>query len=372
MGSTRRAPRDTDGAQQEPVDDSPASGRGLSRGGAVTLADVARRAKVSPATASRVINGSAKPVAEELRTRVMRAVEDLRYVPNAHAQGLARSHRIAVGVIVHDVSDPYFAEITRGLQRVATEHGRLLVICNSYRDPARELEYVELLRAQQVAAIVLAGSGYHDAAFTKEINAKLRAYQQSGGHVSVIGRHEHVGDAVLPANEEGGRLIAEHLYALGHKHIGVIAGPKVLTTTTDRISGVRRAAREQGRALPSRRIVHSDFSRDGGATATAHLLHDSPEVTAIVALNDSMAVGALAWLRSHKISVPDQVSIAGFDDMPVASDVTPTLTTVRLPLTEMGARAMSMALSGSAIHPTRVERVEAVVIERESTGSPRP
>ena len=137
-----------------------------------TLADVARRAGVSPATASRVINGSPKPVADELRERVLRAVEDLRYVPNAHAQQLARAHRSAVGVIVHDVSDPYFAEITRGLQRVATDHGRLVIICNSYRDPERELEYVELLRAQQVAAIVLAGSGYHDAPFTAPLDAQ--------------------------------------------------------------------------------------------------------------------------------------------------------------------------------------------------------
>jgi len=104
----------------------------------VTLADVARRARVSPATASRVINGSTKPVADGLRERVLKAVSDLRYVPNAHARNLARAERNAVGVIVHDVSDPYFAEITRGLQRVATGYNQLLVICNSYRDPLRE------------------------------------------------------------------------------------------------------------------------------------------------------------------------------------------------------------------------------------------
>jgi LacI family transcriptional regulator len=347
----------------------PAAG-GFGSGG-VTLADVARRARVSPATASRVINGSTKPVAEELRARVLRAVEDLRYVPNAHAQGLARSHRIAVGVIVHDVSDPYFAEITRGLQRVATDHGRLLVICNSYRDPARELEYVELLRAQQVAAIVLAGSGYHDAAFTKELNGQLRAYQQAGGRVSVIGRHELVGDAVLPANEAGGRLIGEYLYGLGHKHVGVIAGPRVLTTTTDRLGGLRAAARAAGRSLPGRRVVHADFSRDGGAAATAELMEASPELTAIVALNDSMAVGALNWLRSHGRSVPSDVSVVGFDDMPVALDVTPTLTTVRLPLVDMGVRAMTLALSGEPVHAPRIEEIPAVVVTRESSGAPR-
>jgi len=102
-------------------------------------------------------------VADALRARVLAAVAELKYVPNAHAQMLARSHRSAVGVIVHDVSDPYFAEITRGLQRVATADGRLVIICNSFREPDRELEYIDLLHAHQVAAIVIAGSGYLDA-----------------------------------------------------------------------------------------------------------------------------------------------------------------------------------------------------------------
>jgi LacI family transcriptional regulator len=336
----------------------------------VTLADVARRAKVSPATASRVINGSAKHVAEDLRVRVLKAVEDLRYVPNAHAQSLARAQRSAVGVIVHDVSDPYFAEITRGLQRVAIENGRLLVICNSYRDPARELEYVEMLRANQVAAIVLAGSGYHDASFTRELNQKLRVYQQAGGRVAVIGRHELVGDSVVPANEEGAYLIGAHVFSLGHRHVAVVAGPKVLTTTTDRVAGLRRAARQYGRTLPARRIVYTDFTRDGGADAVAELMSTEPGLTAIVALNDSLAVGALAALRERGIAVPEAVSVTGFDDMPIARDVTPALTTVRLPLVDMGERAMTLALATSAHTVPLVENVAAAVVPRSSTAAP--
>ena len=148
-------------------------------------------------------------------------------MPNAHAQLLARSHRTAVGVIVHDVSDPYFAEITRGLQRVATEHGRLVIICNSYRDPDRELEYVELLRAHQVAAIVLAGSGYHDAEFTKALDGKLRVYQRTGGRVAVIGRHELAGDAVR-AGQRDRRLPARRASCTrsATDRFGVIAGPR--------------------------------------------------------------------------------------------------------------------------------------------------
>jgi len=163
-----------------------------------TLADVARRAGVSTATVSRIINNSPKPVADALRERVLAAVAELQFVLNANAQQLARADRTAVGVIVHDVSDPYFAEITRGLQRVATDHGRLVIICNSYRDPERELAYVDLLHAHQTAAIVLAGSGYVDAPITARLDAKLRLYQSTGGRVSVIGRHEHAGDAVVP------------------------------------------------------------------------------------------------------------------------------------------------------------------------------
>ena len=337
-----------------------------------TLADVARRAGVSPATASRIINGSSKPVTDALRERVLAAVAELQYVPNAHAQLLARSHRSAVGVIVHDVSDPYFAEITRGLQRVATEHGRLVIICNSYRDPDRELEYVELLRAHQAAAIILAGSGYHDPEFTRVLDGKLQVYQSTGGRVAVIGRHDHAGDAVVPANEMGGYLLGAELYALGHDRFGVIAGPEMLTTTTDRLTGLRRAAREHGRKLPPRRIVYADFDRTSGAAAAAELLDAEPELTAIAALNDSMAIGALSLLRSRGLTVPGDVTVVGFDDMPVARDVTPALTTVRLPLSDMGARAMTLALQPPDDRDERrVEEVGAELIRRESSGPPR-
>ncbi|GIG85565.1 LacI family DNA-binding transcriptional regulator [Plantactinospora endophytica] len=336
-----------------------------------TLADVARRAGVSPATASRIINGSPKPVTDALRERVLAAVEELQYVPNAHAQQLARNHRSAVGVIVHDVSDPYFAEITRGLQRVATEHGRLVIICNTYRDPDKELEYVELLRANQAAAIILAGSGYHDEQFTHTLDAKLRVYQSTGGHVAVIGRHEHTGHAVIPANEAGGHLVGAELYGLGHTRIGVVAGPRHLTTTTDRIAGLRRAAREHGQKLTPRQIVYADFDRSGGASATATLLDTQPGLTAIAAMNDSMAIGALSLLRSRGIDVPGQISVIGFDDMPIARDVTPALTTIRLPLADMGARAMTLALQPpEPLNTPQIEHVAAELVRRESSAAP--
>jgi LacI family transcriptional regulator len=334
-----------------------------------TLADVARQAGVSPATVSRIVSGSTKAVSDELRERVLKVVEELQYVPNAHAQLLARSDRATVGVIVHDVSDPYFAEITRGLQRVASEQGRLVIICNSYRDPDRELAYVELLRAQQAEAIILAGSGYLDPAFTKALTAQLAAYTATGGRVTVVGRHELVGDAVLPANEEGGYLIASAVFDAGHRHVGVLAAPAGLTTTADRLAGLRRAAKEKRRTIPPRRIHYASFDRDGGAAAAAALLDAEPHLTALIAMNDTMATGALSVLRERGVSVPGEVSVVGFDDMPIARDLTPSLTTVRLPLVDIGARAITLALQARRRTPRReVAPVELVI--RESLAAP--
>jgi LacI family transcriptional regulator len=336
----------------------------------VTLADVARRARVSPATASRVINGSPKPIADELRTRVLRAVAELNYVPNAHARMLARAERGAVGVIVHDVSDPYFAEITRGLQRVAIERGALLVICNSYRDPAREREYVELLRAQRVSAIVLAGSGYHEARATQQLNTSLETFQRGGGRVAVIGRHAHTGHAVQPANTDGARLLGQYLFGLGHRVIGVVAGPKQLTTTTDRLAGLRAAAAAGGRTIPAKRVVYADFTRDGGAEAAAQLLDAEPGLTALVAQNDAMAIGALAVARARGIEVPERLSVVGFDDMPIAQDLVPPLTTVRLPLVDMGARALTLALDNQPGGAAVIETAAATLMVRASAAKP--
>ena len=272
-------------------------------------------------------------------------------------------------MIVHDVSDPYFAEITRGLQRVATENGRLVIICNSYRDPERELAYVDLLHAHQTAAIVLAGSGYHDAPFTARLDRKLRIYESTGGRVAVVGRHEHAGDAIVPENEHGGFLAGDALYRLGHTAIGVIAGPRHLTTTTDRLAGLRRAAREHGHRLTAQQVRYANFDRMGGAKAAAQLLDLHPGLTAVAALNDSMAVGALACLRERGISVPEQISLIGFDDMPISVDVTPPLSTIRLPLEEIGVRAMSLALR-EPDGESRVEHVAAELVLRGSTAAP--
>lgn len=335
-----------------------------------TLAEVARRAEVSLATASRVLNGSTRGVTPELRARVLEAAEELHYVPNAHAQALARASTRMVGVIVHDVSDPYFAEISRGILRVATDAGRLVLICNTYRDTARELEYVATLRAHRVEAVVLAGSGIDDQRFSQEMAAQLGAFSAAGGRVALIGRHHFPGDAVMPDNAGGARALARALLRLGHRRIGVITGPPLLTTTRDRLAGFRGALDEAGVDLPADQIAASDFTRESGARAAAQLLDRTPGLTAVFGMNDAVAIGVMRELRARGARVPEDVSIAGFDDMPIAADVTPTLSTVRVPMADLGARAMTLALDDRGGSELRVIHVPAEVVLRDSTAPP--
>jgi LacI family transcriptional regulator len=333
----------------------------------VTLAEIARRAGVSLATASRVLNGDGRRVVEpRLRAQVTAIAEELRYVPNAHAQALARAGFTTVGVIVHDVGDPYFSEIFSGIQRIAVEAGRLVTICNSYRDPLRELEYLTLLRSQRVGAIIMTGSGLDDRAYTRDLAGQILAFTDAGGRAIFVGSHRVTGDAIVPDNIGGFFEITQAILELGHREIGLISGPAVLTTTRDRFDGMRRALGARGLSLPDSRIERGDFSRNSGAAAAVRLLERHPNLTVIMAMNDAMAIGALCALRERGIDVPGQISVSGYDDIPSARDVSPTLTTVRIPLMEMGARAMTMALE--APQPRlRTEHVPVQLILRNST-----
>jgi len=333
-----------------------------------TLADVAKRAGVSPATVSRVISESPYGVADELRARVQAAAKELNYVPNAHARALVRNSTSTVGVITGDVSDPYFSEIVRGIQLVAGEEKRLVTICNSYRDPERELSYFELLHAQRVGAIVLAGSGLNDHDYNRKMAAHIGAFASSGGRVSLIGRHHLAGDSVIPDNFGGARALGEALLGRGHRRFGVISGPALLTSTHDRLAGFRTTLDGAGVSLPPEHIIDSVLSRDAGVRATLELLERAPQIKANFAENDQLAIENMAALRERGISVPDDVSVAGFDDIPIARDLVPQLSTVRLPLVEMGKWAIRLALEPRGAE-LRVEHLSAEVVLRESTGA---
>ncbi|MFI0479173.1 LacI family DNA-binding transcriptional regulator [Actinomadura sp. 9N215] len=336
----------------------------------VTLQDVARRAGVSLATASRVLNGTSQ-VRADLRERVVAAAADLSYTPNAHAQALASSSSTSVGVVCHDVSDPYFAAIAQGVMRAAAEHGMLVMLAGTFHDPVREVEYVAMLRAQRARAILLIGSGFEDRGWERSMAAELDPYQRTGGRVAVLSRHRGLrADAVLPQNREGAAALARALLDLGHRRFGVLTGPRTLTTVTDRLDGFTGALAAAGARVLPEHIVETGFTRDGGYAAAAGLVRREDRPTCVFAVSDVMAIGALAAFRDHGLSVPGDISLAGFDDIPIVRDLTPALTTVALPLDAMGERVMGLALREPASRRSRIERVSGEVVLRASTAPP--
>lgn len=339
-------------------------------GGHVTLQDVARRANVSLATASRVLNGTTQ-VRPDLSERVLAAASALAYAPNAHAQALARASSQSVGLVCHDVSDPYFAAIARGVVRAAAEQGLLVMLASTFRDPAREIDYVAMLRAQRARAILLIGSAFEDRAWERAMNAELEPYVRAGGRVAVVSRHRSLRvDTVQPENHEGAAALARTLLELGHRDFAVLTGPPSLTTVADRFGGFRDALEEHGVRLADDQVIEESFTRDGGYAAATELIRRGLRATCVFALTDVMAIGALSAFRDHGIDVPGKVSLAGFDDIPIVRDLVPPLTTVALPLEDMGERVMNLAVRESPDGRSRTERIAGRVVLRSSTSAP--
>ncbi|KAB8171136.1 LacI family DNA-binding transcriptional regulator [Streptomyces sp. 3MP-14] len=347
---------------------------------AVTLADVAVRAGVSAATVSRVLNGN-YPVAGATRNRVLRAVEELEYVVNGPASALAAATSDLVGVLVNDIADPFFGIMAGAVQteigEPTAERGgpKLAVVCNTGGSPERELTFLTLLQRQRAAAVVLTGGALEDDAHRVALTGRLGRLESAGARVVLCGRPP-LADTDFPAvtfdNREGARLITEHLLTLGHRRLGYLAGPQARTTTRHRLEGHRAALSAAGLAGDAGRLtVRGDYGRSAGYAGALELLSREPELTAIVAANDTVALGACAALRDRGVRIPEDVSITGFDDLPFAVDATPALTTVRLPLHEAGVRAGKLALGREEPPADGVVTCGGELMVRDSTAPPR-
>jgi LacI family transcriptional regulator len=329
---------------------------------ASTLSEVARLAGVSPATASRVLNGSARTPGQDIAERVRAAAESLGYIPNAQAQGLAKSSSGLIGLIVHDIADPYFAAIARGVQEAAREQGRMVLLATTAGAPADEREAVAAFAARRADSIVIAGSRSarpEDGEGNTELAAELDRYCRNGGQVAVVG-HAVVGatstegyHVVKVPNEELAAKLAAELAVSRDDYFVIIGGPAGLFTSDDRIRGFQRGLADAG--LPPAEIVRTEFNRSGGfdaGVALAARIKTSPEAgkssgyakrICIFAVNDVMAIGAAAALRSEGLRIPRDALIAGFDDIETLRDFRPALSTVHLPLEEIGRQATRRA-----------------------------
>ena len=329
---------------------------------AVTLSQVAREAGVSLATASRVLNGSDRRPAEHIAERVRDAAESLGYVANAQAQALARSTTGLVGLVVHDIADPYFSSIAKGVQRRArTDRHQLLLAATDGTD---QLDAVAAFASHRTDAIIMAGSRRRE--IDPRLLAELTRYQKNGGRVVTIGQAWLEGaGAVTIDNRSAGDDLTDMLIGTGRTRFAFLGGPDELASAAERRAGFRAALERAG--LEPEAEVTEDFNSQGGYEA-ARALVDRLGADAVRGLtgvvgNDVMALGAIAGFRHAGLVVPDDLRVAGFDDIPNLRDFSPGLTTVRFPLEQIGETAADIALSHNQV---RIEHVVGEIVRRES------
>lgn len=336
-----------------------------------SITEVARLAGVSTATASRVVAAVDYPVSPATRERVLKAARALDYVPNALARGLLKSQVKIVGVIVHDITDPYFSEIARGVEDAANDAGYLVITCSSDRDPARQNSYVRLLRSMRAAAVIFAGSGLDDDAANEELERHVTGVRENGGAVIHLSPHAGGAPEVGVDNAAAMAGMVAALIALGHQRIAILAGPPELYVARERLAGYRRGLAAARLKVDERLILATEFDRAAGAKGVDELISRGVDFSAICCANDLLALGALTRLAELGRDVPGDVSVAGFDDISMAALTTPPLSTVRLPLRQMGRMGFEKAkraLYGEKVAP---ETLPTEVILRDSTGGPR-
>lgn len=303
----------------------------------VTIKDVAKVAGVSTATVSRVVNGQGK-VGEQCRKRVQKVIEQLGYRPNGSAQALVRRELKMVGVITPKLSMTFFGTLAAGAEEMAREQGYSLIMCNSLYETQSELDAIDSLRRQGCQSIIL-HSEYSDDAQLIELAEEIPGLVLINRFIPQIAQRCVWFDN-LSASQQATRYLVER----GHTEIAVISSIYQNGDPADRVVGTRQALQQHGLDLKSDRVIESTANIDGGKEATEQLIASGQRFTAIVAYNDLMAIGAMQALHQHGIRVPDDVSLIGFDNLPIARACIPSLTTMNYPVEEMARYAVELSL----------------------------
>lgn len=332
----------------------------------VTLEDVARAANVSISTVSRVLNGSSL-VAEETRKRVQQAIEALGYQPSRVARRLRRERRPAnlIGLIIPDIQNPFFADLARGVEDVAQQHGYMVFLGNSDEDAAKEKLYLDLMRAESVDGLILPPNAERDAAASELARSGLPM-------VCVDRRLAKVTvDTVVVDNVRGAYEAVEHLIRLGHRRIGFIEGRPELSTSKERLEGYRKALKDYGTEPDPALVRQGDSRQASGRRLTLELLESPDPPTALFVGNNLMTLGALEAIHSLGLRIPEDIAIVGYDDMPWALAFNPPLTAVRQPGYEVGRRAMELLLQRirEPKRSTTLVLLQPELIVRESCGA---
>ncbi len=332
----------------------------------ITIIDVAREAGVSYSTVSRVVNNKSY-VKPETRERVTQAMHRLGYQANLQARSLAGGHSHVIGLLVHNMSTQYMGEIFRGIDDVLATHNYEVMLYTTHRRRTKESAYVNMM-ARGLADGLLIVLPRQPEAYIESLRARDFPYVL----IDQVGIDEN-DVSVTATNFQGGYDATTHLIELGHRRIGKITGWMDMVSARDRLEGYKAALSDHGIPVDPELIVIGDFEKISGYQGAATLLDLAAPPTAVFASNDVMAQGALELFRERSLQVPQDISLVGFDDIPIAAILNPPLTTLRQPMVEMGRLATQMLLDwisdpeqkpASVILPTEL-------IHRESTSLPQ-
>ncbi|AIY19800.2 substrate-binding domain-containing protein [Pimelobacter simplex] len=329
-----------------------------------TLATVADLAGYHVSTVSRVLNGTTVPGARSASSaaaeRIRQVAREVGYVPNAQAAALRRQRTGMVGVIMARMTDTVAATIYEGVERAAAEHGYQTLVMNSWDDDETRARCVDLLMAHGVDALI------HGDALAD--GSSLQVLERSGLPFVLVNRGAGAYPSVTADDRGGGRQAAEHLLALGHREVGVLAGLPYAGNAIERTRGFCETFAEAGHPVRPDRVVPTTFDSAGGRTGADRLLRAGDGPTALFAVSDAAAIGALGSLRDQGLHPGRDVSVVGFNDMPIAGDLTVPLTTVRSPMREIGERSVALLLAVMEGEPGEVVRFPTELVVRETTG----
>ncbi len=325
-----------------------------------TILDVALKAKVSIATVSRVVNDSSHKVNSTTRKNVLNVIRELDYRPNALAKSLLKKKTMTVGIIIPDISNPYYAEIVRGIQDMADQFGYAIFLLNTDRNQDRIVKHIYFLREKSADGIIFSGGIIHG----EKVLSSLKELRE---RVVVIGRHKVDFPAVVIDNVGGAAKATQHLIELNHKRIGFISGPDKSTSAKDRLSGYKNALIQNSCPIDKNLIKKGDLTPRSGYLLAKELIQRE-QFTAIFAANDQMAFGAIRAAKELGSKVPDALSVVGFDNIPFSSYFDPSLTTVEIPMYHIGAAAMEMLINLiSEEHSEKLRWFDTKLMVRDST-----
>lgn len=326
-----------------------------------TIHDVADRAGVSASTVSNVLNRTGH-VHPKTRERVLQAMHDLHYHRNGLAHSLPNRRTFTLGVVLPNNANPYFAQILLGMEAACFDLGYNLILGNANEDTQRELAYIDVLLARQVDGLLLVSTGaFHETLqHVAQHETPLVIVDRTPGYQEL--------DTVFTDNEHGGLLATRHLIKLGHQRIGCIIGPPLLALSKERLHGYRRALAGAGIKIDDTLVAVGDFDYASGYQACRQLLHLPNPPTAIFACNDLMAVGAIYAINEAGLRVPADISIIGYDDIPITRYTVPPLTTIAQPAQQTGRVAVEMLVKRlqAPSSPVQYRRLPVQLVERES------